>query len=141
MKVSDVNPALLPCTSDPDAMFSPERVGAAKGMCMRCPVMQQCRIEAIETGQWDGVWGGMTPDERRDWAKANGIPRHGTLSGYTGDKCRCEQCRAAMTEYDRSTRPRKPCGTDAAYRRHLKSGEEPCRKCRAAHRMYNREAA
>lgn len=27
----------------------------------------------------------------------------------------------------------KPCGTDAAYRRHLKHGEEACEACKAAH--------
>jgi hypothetical protein len=28
----------------------------------------------------------------------------------------------------------KPCGTEAAYRRHLRNGEPPCDRCRAAHR-------
>jgi hypothetical protein len=26
----------------------------------------------------------------------------------------------------------KPCGTEAAYRRHLRRGEQPCEACRAA---------
>jgi hypothetical protein len=26
----------------------------------------------------------------------------------------------------------KPCGTDAAYKRHLRRGEQPCRECKAA---------
>ena len=30
-------------------------------------------------------------------------------------------------------RPQSPCGTPAAYRRHLRSGEDPCPACRAAH--------
>lgn len=31
-----------------------------------------------------------------------------------------------------------PCGTDAAYRRHLRHGETPCPKCRRAHQEYKR---
>ena len=34
-------------------------------------------------------------------------------------------------------RPQAPCGTDAAYRRHLRSGESPCRACQDAHREAN----
>ena len=32
----------------------------------------------------------------------------------------------------------KPCGTTAAYQRHLRSGEEPCRECREAARRADR---
>lgn len=31
----------------------------------------------------------------------------------------------------------KPCGTDAAYRRHRRKGEDPCDACRAAHAKHN----
>ena len=34
-------------------------------------------------------------------------------------------------------RPKAPCGTDAAYRRHLREGEQPCVRCRDAHRAVN----
>ena len=34
-------------------------------------------------------------------------------------------------------RPKSPCGTDAAYRRHLREGEQPCVRCRDAHRAAN----
>lgn len=37
----------------------------------------------------------------------------------------------------------KPCGTDAAYYRHKRAGETPCRRCVLAHReqarIYNRD--
>lgn len=33
----------------------------------------------------------------------------------------------------------KPCGTPAAYRRHLRNGEDPCDACRAAVRLAKRE--
>jgi hypothetical protein len=41
---------------------------AAKEVCERCPVIEQCRayILAAEStpGNWGGVWGGLTPRER-----------------------------------------------------------------------------
>lgn len=32
----------------------------------------------------------------------------------------------------------KPCGTNAAYVRHIKAGEKPCDPCRIAHNTYAR---
>lgn len=32
----------------------------------------------------------------------------------------------------------KPCGTEAAYRRHARHGENACAECLAAHRVYHR---
>lgn len=32
--------------------------------------------------------------------------------------------------------PPKPCGTIAAYRRHLRAGERPCKQCTEANRLY-----
>jgi WhiB family transcriptional regulator, redox-sensing transcriptional regulator len=40
------------------------QVEQAKNFCRRCKVATQCLEYAIETGQ-DGIWGGMTEDERR----------------------------------------------------------------------------
>jgi WhiB family redox-sensing transcriptional regulator len=37
----------------------------AKSVCRRCPVMIQCRMWAVTTGQVAGVWGGTSEDERR----------------------------------------------------------------------------
>jgi hypothetical protein len=37
-------------------------------------------------------------------------------------------------------RPWQPCGTRAAYRRHLRHGEQPCRACLAAEREGDRAA-
>jgi len=32
----------------------------------------------------------------------------------------------------------KPCGTNAAYARHVEAGEQPCEACKEAHAAYNR---
>ena len=40
-----------------------ERV--AKAVCRSCPVMEACAAYAIRTREPFGVWGGLTPEERR----------------------------------------------------------------------------
>lgn len=62
--------------SDPDEFFpTPPRDGApsasyemavnsAKAHCRRCPVVNDCLLFALSTGQAHGIWGGMTEAER-----------------------------------------------------------------------------
>lgn len=57
---------------DPDLFFPVGNSGPAlvqideaKAVCGRCPVAQQCLSWAVEAGQVDGIWGGMTESERR----------------------------------------------------------------------------
>ncbi len=58
------------CLDDVEGIFFPDdgNVGSirrAKGVCAGCPVVDECLMYAIETGQSDGIWGGTTPRERR----------------------------------------------------------------------------
>jgi hypothetical protein len=41
-----------------------------------------------------------------------------------------------MTAKGPGPHPLRPCGTEAAYRRHRRRGEEACPPCRAAHVAY-----
>jgi WhiB family transcriptional regulator, redox-sensing transcriptional regulator len=41
------------------------QIAEAKAVCARCPVVAPCLAWALATGQDDGIWGGLTPDERR----------------------------------------------------------------------------
>jgi WhiB family redox-sensing transcriptional regulator len=56
------------CTSaDPDA-WHPDRGGSvadAKRVCRRCPVIADCLKYALDTDQWQGIWGGLSPRQRR----------------------------------------------------------------------------
>ena len=38
----------------------------AKAICARCPVQQRCLEYALDRGETFGVWGGTTPQERKD---------------------------------------------------------------------------
>ena len=37
--------------------------------CDGCPVRTECLLDALDRGDTEGVWGGTTPDQRRDIAR------------------------------------------------------------------------
>jgi len=82
----------------------------AKKVCQSCPVIAQCLDYAIEF-DCIGVWGATSGKERR--------------------KIKAERANHKPSERwtDRNL---QPCGTYAAYRRHLARDQEPCAECRAA---------
>ncbi|MCX4919946.1 WhiB family transcriptional regulator [Streptomyces sp. NBC_00687] len=41
------------------------QIEEAKSVCRRCPVMEQCLRWALDSGNDEGVWGGLSEDERR----------------------------------------------------------------------------
>lgn len=58
---------------DPDLFFPIGDTGPAlvqieqaKNVCRRCPVTEECLRWALESGQDNGVWGGMSEIERRE---------------------------------------------------------------------------
>lgn len=62
-----------PCASDPDAWF-PDKVTAGVddtvGVCGRCPLASACAACAVAAREPEGVWGGTTPQDRRELAGA-----------------------------------------------------------------------
>lgn len=62
--------------TDPDS-FYPEPgpglmadIAAAKRVCARCPVRRDCLRYALDHGEREGIWGGLSPSERRRLAAA-----------------------------------------------------------------------
>ena len=59
--------------SDPNLWFHPggrgvpasETYAAARLVCGECPVKADCLEHAIVAGETEGMWGGLTPKERR----------------------------------------------------------------------------
>ncbi|MCI2424380.1 WhiB family transcriptional regulator [Saccharopolyspora sp. K220] len=41
-----------------------EQLSTAKSVCHRCPVTSECLAWALDTGQRNGVWGGLSEEER-----------------------------------------------------------------------------
>jgi len=64
----DTDPELFfPSGSTGDAV---DHIEAAKSVCARCPVRENCLEFAFETNQESGIWGGASEDERRRLRKA-----------------------------------------------------------------------
>ncbi|WP_128374441.1 WhiB family transcriptional regulator [Streptomyces cavernae] len=64
--------------ADPDLFFPVSRNGpavrdalAAKRICCRCPVVEDCLDWALSTRQTTGVWGGTSEEERADLIRAS----------------------------------------------------------------------
>lgn len=59
--------ALGACRDHPEVDFydAPRRAARAKRICAGCPVREACLRWAMEQDEPDGVWGGLTPGERR----------------------------------------------------------------------------
>ncbi|MFJ8774522.1 WhiB family transcriptional regulator [Streptomyces microflavus] len=62
---------------DSEAVFFPTRrdheaIAEAKELCGMCPVARECLTFALENDLTEGIWGGLTEDERAPWHK--GLP-------------------------------------------------------------------
>ena len=109
------DPALWFATRGESPSYARE-AALAKEICAECPVATACleyamRVEGTE--HFDlrfGIYGGTTPRQR--WER-----------------------RREMDGKPIPPRPsdrHRPCGTPAAYRRHLSNDEDPCTECKAA---------
>lgn len=91
--------------NNPDLWFpvSYERdraqVEEAKAECRQCPVIEACTEYAMakDTFQAEGIWGGLTPHQRRP--RGQKPIEHGTPGGYMAHMRRreraCDPCRNA----------------------------------------------
>ena len=67
------------CRGRPDLFFAPDdsetrssrrrREAQAKAVCARCEVRGECLMEALESDERFGIWGGLTERERRSIRK------------------------------------------------------------------------
>lgn len=110
--------AATPCAgAEPEIFHDDAHAATARKLCTGCPLAALCRTQARDNREW-GTWGGETSAERA----AAGYPP----AGWRG--------RGHKTEL-------KPCGTAAAYRRHLRAGQKPCRPCKSAEYLRRAERA
>jgi hypothetical protein len=121
----------------------------ARAVCDRCPVQRLCLDDALAMEQGEkaadrvGIRGGLDGRERYALQVGHRPPRrplpipddgreHGERRTYRRG-CKCFACCAA--EASKEPRPRRelePCGTKAAYRRHVRNGQEICPVCAEA---------
>lgn len=62
----------VPCQQAPEIFFlekgdnqGPEKIRMSKELCAECPVSMLCLEYALEAGEDDGIWGGLTRNERK----------------------------------------------------------------------------
>jgi hypothetical protein len=61
---------------------------------------------AVRKRLMEMVWG-PRPESPKEWravAKLKRVPKHGTLSRYNNQYCRCDECRAANISYQSGRR-------------------------------------
>lgn len=92
---------------DPELFFpgpgaSLRLIRLAKQICSDCPVQRECLDYALKHNETFGVWGGTSYEDRKKLKRGQEIP---TV---------------------------QPCGTVAAYQRHVRDGQTPCEPCRQA---------
>lgn len=105
------------CADTESAIWFPEKGDwitsqAAKSLCRTCPVVRECGDYAIEHHILDGVWGAMTPEDRKPLLGLR--PRKDSIDHAT--------YRGAKQHYRRGETPCRPCqDAAAAYQRERKA--------------------
>lgn len=56
------------CSGLPSEVFFPDRsaniTAGARRVCAACPVSGECLSYALGNGEWYGIWGGLSVDQR-----------------------------------------------------------------------------
>lgn len=79
-------------------------------ICQTCPVKQQCLTHAETQPELQGIWGGLTQQQRRGRRarQKNRTINHGTKAGYEQHRLwgepACEPCKQAHAEYSAALR-------------------------------------
>ena len=78
-------------TADPELFFPISysgpalgQVTKAKAICARCQIQPQCLRYALDAGSIQGVWGGMTEEERRRLVRRERRTRVRSLAERSG---------------------------------------------------------
>lgn len=107
------------CAQVDNEIFFPEKGGstrAAKEVCMRCDVRQQCLDWALDHGERFGIWGGKSGRERHKLEREHrGRPRLAAREPV--------QLREPIITAQ--------CGTKAGVKAHWRRDERPCDHCAA----------
>jgi hypothetical protein len=97
----------------PEVSWFPERgepTDAAKAICARCLVREECLEYALREDIREGIWGGLALGQRRALRREAAPAREPTFkhgySAYVNRGCRCSICTEACRLYRREQRAR-----------------------------------
>lgn len=110
----------FPTSSDPVAWDLPRFI------CNGCPVKAACLVEALEDGRGEGMWGGLTPDERA------GMQRQKRARNTPAPRALADTCRQGHPMSGENLR--ENTRADGTVQR-------TCRACEAQRKARNREAS
>ena len=96
------------CNGEDTSWWFPEKSGShnpatarALALCRACPVQAPCLAQAQDNPELHGIWGGLTPEQRRGLRRTITI-EHGTRQGYSAHlrygQPPCEPCRRVNAE-------------------------------------------
>ena len=63
------DPSLFSSPTEESSRSSAQRTARAKALCKTCPALFPCRTYAMEAKEPDGIWGGMTANERIEFRR------------------------------------------------------------------------
>lgn len=97
---------------DPDLFFPTkgdhESARAAREVCAGCSAIADCLAYALEHREKDGIWGGLTPRQRKQYAKHTCRPCGTAISHLSKQHRYCESCAAVRrAETQRAYEQRK----------------------------------
>jgi WhiB family redox-sensing transcriptional regulator len=102
------------CRGKDADLFFPEpgeSLRPAKQICAGCAARDDCLRFAVREQIFHGIWGGLSPQERRRGRRRRTEDRpvlHGSTGGYQAHRRRgeepCADCRAANAKYQRVRR-------------------------------------
>jgi len=70
------DPAWMSRAACTDATQDASTDEAAVAICRQCQVVEPCLSFALSRDETDGVWGGLTPDDRRLLKSLGGLDPH-----------------------------------------------------------------
>jgi len=114
---------------------SKEATTFATRVCGKCPVRDECLAFALDVGEFQGVYGGLTGPERRLVARGPSTCARcgGSFLARNGKQVNCSPC-AAVPPAGGSVREH---GTKRGYAQHWRRREPACSACRRAKVAYD----
>lgn len=122
-------------------------IANALAFCRACPVpvVKACLAEALQLEDVEhGIRGGATPAQRRALLQLPPEERPATVTADPPKRRPPDRPPAPPGAARVPGLPAgvalQPCGTYAAFRRHVRADEDPCEPCREASRAHQRKA-